>query len=189
MTEQINEKNMSVKQVKEMESLMNMMALSDSRSNPKALKMKDVMSVYARVPDLVSEFTQYMRNRKAKDVCSSEAKKLLESIAVNYRSSYTGELIFYNEAQSHPFLNDPHTLMKGLHSNDEQKIIWFMSAPLYDVYINEFVNPYEDGIHHSFSNCRATKEILHSGTTHVAVGFVDLSILLWMHLKETTGTS
>ena len=130
-----------------------------------------------------------MRNRKAKDVCSSEAKKLLESVAVNYRTNYTGELIFYNEAPSHPFLNDPHTLLKVLHSNEEQKIIWFMSAPLYDVYINEFVNPYEDGIYHSFSNCRATKEILHSGTTHVAVGFVDLSILLWMHLKETSGTS
>lgn len=52
------------------------------------------MSVYARVPDLVSEFTQYMRNRKAKDVCSSEAKKLLESVAVNYRTNYTGEFIF-----------------------------------------------------------------------------------------------
>jgi hypothetical protein len=43
--EQINEKNMSVKQVKEMESLMNMMSLSDSRNDPKVLKIKNVMSV------------------------------------------------------------------------------------------------------------------------------------------------
>ena len=189
MAEQILEDNMSLKQVKELDLLMNMMASSDSSNTPKALKMKNMMSIYARVPDLVSEFAQYMRNREMKDLFSREAERLLESVAVNYRTCSTFELIFYKEAPTHPLLDSPHTLFKVLNSNDKRKINWYIDAPLYDVFINEFVEPYVDGIYHSFSNCQATKEILHSGTTHVAVGFVDLSILLWMRLKETGRTS
>ena len=58
MAEQILEDNMSLKQVKELDLLMNMMASSDSSNTPKALKMKNMMSIYARVPDLVSEFEE-----------------------------------------------------------------------------------------------------------------------------------
>jgi len=69
----------------------------------------------------------------------------------------------------------PSDILKRLASAHPDKLDWYYG-------ING--HPYSDHIRHSFSNQAYRKEVLHQGTTHVAVGFVDLGLLLEGTLQE-----
>ncbi|KAJ2997985.1 hypothetical protein HDV02_004987 [Globomyces sp. JEL0801] len=94
------------------------------------------------------------------------------------------ELCFYDMGRNgtNLLLKSPTTLFKIINSSENQKIEWYMQARMYDVYERKVVTPYEFSLHHSFSNARARRERFQTGKVHVAVGFVDLSLLLEMDL-------
>ena len=58
------------------------------------------------------------------------------------------------------------------------KLEWYFgAASLGSIFLKRTASPYSESIRHSFSNQTYRVETLHQGTTHVAVGFVDLGIL------------
>ncbi|KAL7578497.1 hypothetical protein ACA910_011561 [Epithemia clementina (nom. ined.)] len=76
-------------------------------------------------------------------------------------------------------------ILKRLGSNDRKKMEWyFTSNRLGDINPHRCVGSYNPFHRHSFSNQTYRSETLQRGTTHVAVGFVDLGILLTMNLED-----
>lgn len=79
----------------------------------------------------------------------------------------------------------PADYLKRLGTNDPVTLKWYC-----DCRVPGSINQqrpwhaYADFIRHSFSNQSYRKEALHGGTTHVAVGFVDLGILFASELHE-----
>jgi hypothetical protein len=99
------------------------------------------------------------------------------------------EIIFYESSSNskygpgvNPLLMESSSLAKVLGYPTEQKVKWLFSAPNFDVFLKGTTLPYESSLYHSFSNARVKTERFELGKTHVAIGFVDLSILLWMDL-------
>jgi hypothetical protein len=155
-------------------------------SNSKLDQLKRIKSIYNRTPDLVNEFKQFMRESKISDIPMKEALKLLSDITILNKAVFMKEILFYyhtTESHTNPLLKDASTLCKRIHSTSEEKIKWYFNARQFDVYLNETVGNYETSIYHSFSNCRARTERFVTGKLHIAVGFVDLSLLLWMDLE------
>jgi hypothetical protein len=76
------------------------------------------------------------------------------------------------------FKPDPTDYMKRLGTNARAKLDWYFGAVAPgSIFLQRTVHPYTDSIRHSFSNQAYRQEKLYPGTTHVAVGFVDLGIL------------
>ena len=78
----------------------------------------------------------------------------------------------------------PHDIVKRLGTNNTQKLHWYFHASCAG---EIYPNAGQEGIYcpyvrHSYSNQAYRQERLQCGTTHVAVGFVDLGILLTMDL-------
>jgi hypothetical protein len=76
---------------------------------------------------------------------------------------------------------EPHTkeIVHRLGTNDPEKLRWYRSGRQPgDIYTNGQDHPYPGVVRHNYSNQAYRTEMLHQGTTHVAVGFVDLGILL-----------
>lgn len=75
-------------------------------------------------------------------------------------------------------------ILKRLRTNDRDKLYWYLSAPKPgSIYKNHRAYPYNSYVRHDFSNQAYRKEILYQGKTHVAVGFVDLGMLMVADLK------
>jgi hypothetical protein len=161
-----------------MTSLMKVMMLGSN--SPKTSEMLKMMAIYERAPDLASEFKEYLRHRKNTDISLGKVMDLLKQETADSRALYMHEMLFYENAGSpgHPRLKDPHTLVKLTHSCDQDKILWYLNAPIGDVYVaKKMTDSYQD-VFHSFSNCLPNLVPFYPGQTLVAIGYVDLSILL-----------
>ena len=74
----------------------------------------------------------------------------------------------------------PKDWIKRIGIPDKDKLDWFLNQPRRrgDIFPRDnTISAYSPFIRHSFSNQAYRKEVLHKGTTHVAVGFVDLGVL------------
>jgi hypothetical protein len=150
-------------------------------NSPESSNMLEVMAIYDRAPDLASEFKKYLRNRKITNVPLEKVIDLLKQETADCKALFMQEILFYRVLKGsaeHPLLEDPHTLLKLVHSYDKEKIEWYFNAPLHDVYVAKEINASYDDVFHSFSNCLTNKEPFEPGQTLVAIGYVDLSILL-----------
>jgi hypothetical protein len=78
------------------------------------------------------------------------------------------------------------TIVKRLNALDYQKINWYFSGNKKGaIYKNDLVGNecfYPPIIRHNFSNLPIRKGIITAGTTHVAIGFVDLNFLLFVQI-------
>ena len=93
---------------------------------------------------------------------------------------HTSELVLKGENY------EPSTryYLKRLGTNDREKLEWYFGAAVPgSIFLQRTVHPYTDYVRHSFSNQTYRKEQLYQGTTHVAVGFVDLGILFAAELS------
>ena len=80
--------------------------------------------------------------------------------------------------------------IKRLGTNERSKMEWYFGCNIPgSISRKHFAHPYHDFFRHSFSNQAYRKEALHRGTTHVAVGFVDLGILFASTLEDPPGSS
>ena len=69
--------------------------------------------------------------------------------------------------------------MKRLRTNDRTKLEWYFSPRKPgDIFEKNFLTLHGDCMLYSFSNQAYKKQILSQGKTHVAVGFVDLGIIM-----------
>lgn len=75
---------------------------------------------------------------------------------------------------------EPRDVLKRLGTNDKTKMDWYFGSQHLGNVFPRRVNhasAYTSLLRHSFSNQAYRKEVLQQGSTHVAVGFVDLGIL------------
>lgn len=73
---------------------------------------------------------------------------------------------------------DPRDVLKRLGTNDKEKMNWYFGPQFPgNVFSENNAAAYTSLLRHSFSNQAYRKEVLQQGSTHVAVGFVDLGIL------------
>lgn len=73
---------------------------------------------------------------------------------------------------------EPRDILKRLNTNHPEKLKWYYGPRFPGNIFPQFTgNAYPGSIRHSYSNQAYRSEILQQGTTHVAVGFVDLGIL------------
>lgn len=168
-----------------LESLTCLMKGMMSYSNdPVASELLEIMAFYERAPDLAAQFSEYIRVHNICDIPLEQALDLLRESTANSRALYMMEMAFYieNESGRHPLLKNPHVVFKLINSSDEKKIEWFFTAPRFDVYVSEDVPWQNTEIYHSFSTCPSYSETFELGQTLVAIGFVDLSILLHCYL-------
>ena len=79
----------------------------------------------------------------------------------------------------------PRDYLKRLGTNDPVKLKWYFGglAPG-SIFEQRSAHSYSELVRHSFSNQTYRREQLCRGTTHVAVGFVDLGILFAADLSE-----
>ncbi|KAL3935281.1 MAG: hypothetical protein SGBAC_009170 [Bacillariaceae sp.] len=83
-----------------------------------------------------------------------------------------------------PDYQPSHTdFLKRIGTNFPSKTNWFGQRRVIGDIFPHMAHPYSANIRHSYSNQTYRKELLHLGTTHVAVGFVDLGILLEADLQ------
>lgn len=92
------------------------------------------------------------------------------------------ELVF----KSKRYEPTPADVMKRLGGNHREKLEWYFGGRVTpgSTFSRHISHPYNELVRHSFSNQAYRQEALHLGTTHVAVGFVDLGILLASTLQE-----
>lgn len=81
----------------------------------------------------------------------------------------------------------PKDILKRLHTNHPEKLSWYFGArdESMKIFTLQLVTPYASFIRHSFSNQSYRKEVLCRGTTHVAIGFVDLGMLFAADLRSS----
>jgi hypothetical protein len=76
-------------------------------------------------------------------------------------------------------------ILRRLRTNDLVKLCWYFdSSRPGSIYKNHKANPYSTCVRHNYSNQAYRKEKLSQGRTHVAVGFVDLGILMAADLQD-----
>ena len=104
----------------------------------------------------------------------------------------------FEQAQVLPHLMELHIKMdkykastkdwrKRIGIPHKDKVDWFFNQPrrIGDIFPQDnTVSMYSPFIRHSFSNQAYRKEALHQGTTHVAIGFVDLGMLFAAALQD-----
>jgi hypothetical protein len=112
--------------------------------------------------------------------------KLLSGVRDIALSIWAHELnLTEKHADGNPYLNDSRFIERRLGTLNSNAIKWLFNSKIGDVRDVKQITPYSsNGIYHSFSNARAKPQIFGMGEVCVAVGFVDLSLLLWMELKE-----
>ena len=98
----------------------------------------------------------------------------------SYNLPHVMELAYKREDYEPSYLD----LMKRLVSYDRTKLDWYFQRRNYGDIFPRTATPYSSNIRHSYSNQTYRKEILHLGTTHVAVGFVDLGILFEAEVRD-----
>ena len=162
------------------------MALTGNKGplNPEVAEVKKAHQFYEKVPDLKAEAMK-MQAKHFGDVPDS-AFKLLENVVILNRSIWMHEMAVSREKTEENQFDDPKNLIKMLGTNDPHKFEWFFTSNRGDVYGKEILilerqkaTPYnENGLFHSFSNARVRTDLFVTGKDHVAVGFVDLSLLL-----------
>jgi hypothetical protein len=94
------------------------------------------------------------------------------------------ELCFKNPKYK-PSVKD---ILKRLGTNDVTKMRWYFGVRSPgSIYANYRAHPYGSCVRHNFSNQAYRKERLQQGKTHVAIGFVDLGLLLAADLAPGNG--
>jgi tetratricopeptide (TPR) repeat protein len=137
------------------------------------------LSLDAAVPPYATEFSRAGRWPAGCDMAACRAK-LVDSYE-HARAVRMGNMarLLRNEQP------DMHDLVaQRLRSTDPAAVRWLLTAPLGDVRELRDKYTYDARIMHSFSNAVNRREVLAKGTTHVAVGFVDLGGLREAMLAE-----
>jgi hypothetical protein len=75
-------------------------------------------------------------------------------------------------------------LLRRLGGNFPETLEWYRKGVMGSINEADVVFPYDPTILHSFSNEISRSEILTAGTTHIAVGFTDLSLLNSARFQE-----
>ena len=128
-----------------------------------------------RIPSFHTEFARAGRWPKGCDV--DACSRALWDVYEHSRSIQNMNAMHVMKPSSAASI-DAHDLMKRLGTNDERVLRWLLEAPLGSVRDRTGENlQYNPRIWHSFSNSESRAVALTSGRTHVAVGFVDLSVL------------
>ena len=79
---------------------------------------------------------------------------------------------------------DAKDIIRRIRSTDEDKVNWYLSPrEPGDIYTNRVAPAYTGTVRHNYSNQTYRSEVLQQGSTHVAIGFVDLGILLVAELR------
>mmetsp|Transcript_9971 Transcript_9971/g.23771 ORF Transcript_9971/g.23771 Transcript_9971/m.23771 type:complete len:437 (+) Transcript_9971:932-2242(+) len=86
--------------------------------------------------------------------------------------------VFEAYFKSPDYKPEPTAILKRAGTNSLVKIDWFCQQREIGDIFPHTAYPYNSDIRHSYSNQAYRKEVLLLGTTHVAVGFVDLGILI-----------
>lgn len=76
-------------------------------------------------------------------------------------------------------------ILKRLHSNEEHVVQWWKSAELKSISPRKR-QAYSSTVYQSFTNCAVKKKVLLGGRSHIAVGFVDLSELLFAEIRQNS---
>ena len=97
--------SMSGDQVDMLTSLMKI-SISSS-SNPHALKLKSIMEMYDRTPDLAEEFGGYLKSKAVHYIPVEPALNLLREVTSLKRGLFIQELTFIEEADVHPMMSGP----------------------------------------------------------------------------------
>jgi hypothetical protein len=177
----------------EVEGMNLMMQMLMSCTNGPA---KDMMEFYMNnTPPVHEEFKRRFQEKKCfyPAMMDHSAFQVLNEVYHSTRGLYCQEMLLVTPGDA--LLKDQSTLFKRLGNNFPETIRWFLHSSIGDV---RRKGPEEFAVvakhtgydyvhmHHSFSNARARSELLRPGTVHVAVGFVDLSLLLWMGLEGSS---
>lgn len=82
---------------------------------------------------------------------------------------------------------EPRDILKRLGTNDKEKLQWYFGPQFPGNVFPRRTTAYTSLLRHSFSNQAYRREVLQQGSTHVAIGFVDLGILFAGTLRGNQG--
>eukprot|EP01135_Chromosphaera_perkinsii_P000778 Nk52_evm66s151 gene=Nk52_evmTU66s151 len=145
---------------------------------PAVADMEMYRAAYKGIPQLHEDFVKAAFTRmhySQMDVygCKALLKKGYEA----NRALWQFDLMLSDEKLMRNYRDDI-CLIKRFGNLSEEVLDWFENARPFDVIDVHSKVRYADSFH-SFTNCKSKTEILTMGKTHVAIGFVDLSPLLW----------
>ncbi|KAK9804206.1 hypothetical protein WJX72_001253 [[Myrmecia] bisecta] len=159
-----------VEQVAFLNQMLEMMTADPAaRANFKRTDLGGAMRLDERVPPFHQEFAKEGRwpVQCNVDACQRHlwnAYELARGMAIHILGLTKPEHI------------EPMLLMTRLGSNNPAALEWLATADMGSLRFHPRM-PYQQQLFHSFGNVPARKEILTPGTTHVAVGFLDLGSL------------
>ncbi|MEW5302765.1 MAG: hypothetical protein WDW36_005513 [Sanguina aurantia] len=156
------------------------------REKARSLGIPDTGLVDKRVPAFHTEFSMAGRWPPQCDI--PRAQEFLLNAYENARGMSMQDVMVMSRG-----LEDeaPEYVLQRLGTNEEEAIHWLLTAPIGNIRValRSGYTSASEHILHSFSNVIARKESLSAGTTHVAVGFLDLGNLsaalqLWPEEEE-----
>ena len=151
---------------------------------PEATQMHLFGRKLKRLPDFCDEFLKHGGGWPA-GVSAREGREYLFRCYTNASClPYSMEVYYRLPSRTLP---EPNWLIKRLGNNHPHCFNWLMSnPPLGSIRpeIPALYNAYADYKRHDFSNSVHASVALHAGTTHVAIGFVDLGMLLVADLQD-----
>jgi hypothetical protein len=133
---------------------------------------------YQKCPNIHLEFKEHLK-LMLPDLLEDECFKLLKTAVESAKALHLKELELVRPGSVENI--QPEDLLRRLCTNHEEAIQWFFYSPPGD--IRKHIDLQGDNIHHSFANFVVLPQIFRAGTTHVSVGFVDLSTLLVAHYQ------
>ena len=94
-----------------------------------------------------------------------------------FEQSYNLPHFFEFHLKTDQYEPQARDILKRLGTNDKEKVDWYIGPQFPGNIFPRRYSAYTSLVRHSFSNQTYRKEVLQQGSTHVAVGFVDLGIL------------
>jgi hypothetical protein len=159
-------------------SEMNMLMEMALKMNPDARKKaaKYHYDLYQKCPSFHMEFR---RNFKMfyPGVTKDKCFELLHTTVQSVRALFMQEMMLLDEESEW----SPEDIFKRLGTNEPKSVDRFLTSSAGSIRKNPGL-PYGP-VHHSFSNCSVKPHVYTWGTTHISVGFVDLSTLLMSIIK------
>jgi len=143
------------------------------------------IQVFGRKIDPMPDFYEELRNQGGGIPKGVDRKWAANYLRTSYEQSYRLPHFFEFHMKEPDYQPEPRHLIKRLGTMDRRKFEWYQSGRKPgDVYQHRSANSYHFSIRHSFSNQAYRQEALFLGTTHVAVGFVDLGMLFGATLND-----
>ncbi|KAL3942544.1 MAG: hypothetical protein SGBAC_003290 [Bacillariaceae sp.] len=172
LLEQEKKNCMDVDSMAAMRMMMNMFTTEEQQLKMYGRKIKPL-------PDFCSE----LRDNGGgfpKDVSPNWANRYLRTA---FELSSNLPHVFEMYLKSPGYKPETTDILKRVGTNMPAKIDWFCERREIGDIFPHIAYPYNSNIRHSYSNQAYRQEVLLQGTTHVAVGFVDLGILLEADLQ------